>query len=233
MSYSESVNKILGLIASDPEIKAQLNNWKKNKGTIGIENAQEFSKTLGTATAKHLEPYAEGLEPEEIKEIYKHVSDVVITYAEDAMYNVTNKSGIKYVPDVKQEVEADIEDMLDNLATRLQDKDAWEDVKFLVEENAARSIARKASTSHLKYGARKQQRAGLKIQITRDEGGGCCAYCASLAGTYHSIEDLPSDFWLVHRNCSCVFHYNVGRTKETIRFETDERGNIRKITESQ
>ena len=233
MTYSESVVEVLKQIAQDESVKQGIEFWNKNKSSAKYEDVENFSKKIGSATAKYLEPIAQNLDPQEIKQIYKHVSNIVIKYANDASEDITHSAGLRYVPSVEIDVKKDINDMLDNLVTRLADWDEWEDVKFLVQENAARSITRKASTSHLKYTSRKQQQAGMSVLISRDEGGGCCEWCASIAGTYTSYDDLPSDFWQVHRNCTCVFHYKVGKTQDRISFITDDKGNISKRTEEE
>lgn len=233
MSYSESVVNVLSQISKEKDVVNGIKYWKSHKTNSTVEDVEKFSKVLGTATSKYLKPIAETLEPQEIKDIYSHVSDVVIKYANDSVESLTANAGLRFVPDVRIDVKKDINDMLDNLVMRLIDRDSWEDVKFLVEENVARSITRKTATSHLRYTGKKQQDAGMKVLISRDEGGGCCEWCATMAGTYTSFDDLPSDFWRVHRNCSCVFHYKVGRTQEKISFDTDTKGNMWKITEDE
>lgn len=230
MTYSELVNNILGQISKEPEVIKEITFWKKNKDRLGYETAEAFSKVLGTATAKHLKPLAEQMQPEEIKQVYQHVSDLMIKYCEDATANITGRAGLKFIPSVKVDVQSDINDMLDNLVTRMYDTDSWEDVKFLANENSARSITRKTTTSHMKYTARSQQGAGIKVLISRTGGAECCDYCAGLTGTFTSLSDLPDNFWSVHRNCTCSFHYNVGKTNNIVTFSTDEKGRITKET---
>lgn len=231
MSYSVSITKILDEVGKDPQVKKAMDEWNNRRTSVTYEQAQQFSKILGSATAKVLEPVAENMTAAGIKSLYTRVTNVLERYCDDVVKNMNNKAKVKYMADVTNNVKEEVDNMLEHLATRIREAEDFETVRFLTEENAARSITRKTVTSHMQYTSRSQQRAGLNIKIVRDEGSGCCDYCAGLTGTYTSFDDLPSDFWSVHRGCTCVFHYNVGKTSESIRFETNDDGSLSKITE--
>jgi len=241
MNYLELKNKILKDISKDPEVIKGLSFWQKNKKSLTYENAQAFSKTLGNATAKALQVHTPELSGEElaafaegaVKPVYRHTQDIMVSYCNDVVRSLNSSAGIKYAPNVTEEVSADVSGMLDNLVKRFQEAAEFDEVRFLTEGNAAKSITRKSTSSHMKYTSRAQQSVGLHVLISRDEGTGCCDYCSGLTGTFESYDDLPSDFWSVHRNCTCVFHYKVGKTSSKIRFDTDEKGNISKIEEAE
>ena len=71
----------------------------------------------------------------------------------------------------------------------------------------------------------------MNIRISRSDGSGCCDWCARVVGTYDSFDKLPDNFWGIHRGCSCVIDYRVGKTKSKIHFDTDENGKLSKVTE--
>lgn len=229
MIYSESVTRILNEISKNKSVYVAIKNLNANKNSVTYVDAQSLSKIIGTATAEALKPYAEELSAKEISIIYSKVSDVVMTYCETATQNLNSKAKIKYKQDITNDVKSEVESMLDHLRTRINEAETFDTVRFLTEENAARSITRKVTTSHMQYTSRSHQRAGLSTKIVRDEGSGCCDYCSGLAGTYTSFDDLPDNFWSVHRGCTCVFHYSVGRTQESIRFDTDKEGKMSKV----
>lgn len=232
MTYSESVNQILEKVSKEPEVVDAIKYWDMNQTALGYGNAESFSKVVGSAVAKHLQTSDEQLNPEEIAQVYRQISDLVIKYCDDVAKSISEKANIGFVPAVKANVEKDVGDMLKNLVDKMHSADDFEDVKFLTNENSARSITRKSTTSHMKYTARGQQRAGVKVLISRTGGSKCCDFCASLTGTFTRLEDLPENFWSVHRNCTCSFHYNVGKTNETISFASKEDGSISKETVS-
>lgn len=80
----------------------------------------------------------------------------------------------------------------------------------------------------MRENAQFQEETGMKNVISRTDGGGCCDWCASVCGTFYSIGDLPDGFWRIHRNCSCVIDYKVGKTREKIRYITNDDGSINK-----
>lgn len=238
MSYSELVNKVLIEITQNPSVASELSRWRTEKSSLTFENAQNFSQILGSATSKALQAYT----PENLGEdlgdyardlvapIYSHVAEVTTNYCNDVTSNIMEKRAIRYNPNVKIDVNKDISEMLSNLVDRFDGADTYAEISFLTEENAARSVTRKATTSHMKYTSQKQESAGLKISIERYSVGGCCAWCDSMCGKYSSYAELPDDFWRVHRNCTCLFNYNVGRTSEKIRYTTDDNGRMSKVT---
>ena len=76
-----------------------------------------------------------------------------------------------------------------------------------------------------------QEDVGLQTLIVRTDGGGCCDWCASVCGEFHSRAELPEDFWRIHRNCSCVIDYRVGKTNQKIKYKTNKDGSLDKIVE--
>ena len=70
-------------------------------------------------------------------------------------------------------------------------------------------------TDALKENAEFQYGAGLSPVIRRTANGGCCDWCAKLAGTYPyaDVRDIGNDVYRRHRSCRCCIVYDPGEGK--------------------
>ncbi len=62
----------------------------------------------------------------------------------------------------------------------------------------------------VKENAKLHDKAGLDTYLVRDAGGGCCPWCAAIAGRY-KYADAPDDVFRRHDNCTCTTTYECGR----------------------
>lgn len=60
-----------------------------------------------------------------------------------------------------------------------------------------------------------RSRAGLKCYITRTAVGGCCPWCAEVAGRYEYGEE-PQDIYRRHDNCDCTVTFEDGRQRQDV-----------------
>ena len=58
--------------------------------------------------------------------------------------------------------------------------------------------------------------AGLECFIIRSDHGGCCKWCAALAGKYRYPEEVPKDVYRRHDNCTCTVTYISGRKAQDV-----------------
>ena len=58
--------------------------------------------------------------------------------------------------------------------------------------------------------------AGLDCYIIRNDHGGCCEWCAKLAGKYHYPDDVPKDVYRRHDNCGCTVTYLNGKKAQNV-----------------
>ncbi len=77
--------------------------------------------------------------------------------------------------------------------------------------------------------------AGLECFIIRSDHGGCCKWCAALAGKYRYPEEVPKDVYRRHDNCTCTVTYTNGRKAQDVWSKTsrelpaEERERMREI----
>ncbi len=68
---------------------------------------------------------------------------------------------------------------------------------------------------NVKANAAWREKAGLDCYLTRDAGGGCCPWCATLEGRF-SYADAPDDIFRRHDNCTCTVTYECGKMRQDV-----------------
>lgn len=79
-------------------------------------------------------------------------------------------------------------------------------------ENITRSFYDDYVETNVKY----RSEAGLECFIIRSDHGGCCKWCAALAGKYRYPEEVPKDVYRRHDNCTCTVTYTNGRKAQDV-----------------
>lgn len=235
MDYSILKQQILddiktNSIARDSS-KALSDMIKNDQATY--KTAADYSKILGSVVSNSINNnIPDGIPDDELGAfadeclvpVYKKSQDTMLNACKNVQQIYNKQAGVGIKP---AEVKRD-ESRTQNISKRFNEAEKFDDVSFLTNENVARSITRGAVNDSIRENSRMQSDAGLKIRISRTDGSGCCQWCAGLVGDYDSFEKLPADFWKIHRNCSCVIDYNVGKTNARIGYKTDKNGDITK-----
>lgn len=233
MDYSILMQNIQNDIKSDKQLNDITNQLiiKLRKNTATYNDVTEYSKHLGNVTSKYLMKY--GIPEEEIgiyaeeivAPIYRSMQKTSITASKKVQQLLNDTNGIGIAP---ANVATD-ESRISHIVTRFKETSNIEDVSFLVGENVAENIARGAVTDSLKANAKQLDDVGFETYVTRS-GSGCCKWCDSMTGTY-PINDVPSDFWRVHKDCTCSFDYKCKGKNSRITFTTSDSGKLTKNTE--
>lgn len=199
--------------------------------TANYQTLTDYSKVLGDVAGGCISRnIAQGIVDEELEAfaveclapVYRQCQNTMLNYSKKVQIIYNEKAGIQLNPvDVPRD-----ESRIAHIIERFNGDESFETLKFLTESDVVRSITRGVVTDTIRENARFQEDAGLKVTISRS-GSGCCDWCASMVGTYDSIHDLPDDFWLVHRGCTCEINY----FGDKIRYKTGNDGRISKITE--
>lgn len=216
-------------------IKAARNlNYKIKNGTAKYSDAVKFSKEIGKATGNALEFHSDEIDDSTLEEYATTVlaptyramqkSTLQVTKQIQKIYNANAKFGFNPV-----DVDPD-EDRLNNIVQRFKDASTFKDVSFLLGSDVAQNISRSAVTETLRKNTEFMHSAGVETYVTRS-GSGCCAWCDAMTGTY-ALDDIPNDFWRVHKDCTCEFDYKTKNAHTRIMFSTSDDGKISKSVQN-
>lgn len=236
--YLTLQQQITSDIKQDPKAiyNGKMLKQKIQNKTATYEDAASYSKVLGDCASKSIRSnIGEEIADAELGQFAEECLTPVYRQCQNTMLGIC--SNIQSVYNENADINLNPvnvrrdESRLEHIVDRFNEAESYKSVEFLTNANVARSITRGAVTDSLEQNARFHEEVGNSILISRSDGSGCCDWCASVCGTFTSFEALPDGFWGIHRGCSCVIDYKVGKTKSRISFKTDESGKISKETE--
>lgn len=236
MDYSTLKQQIVDDIKEDSSASSKALKKMVDDKTATYQTAAEYSKMLGDSISKSIEKnIADGVPEEDLGKFASEVLAPIYRQGQNTMLNACKSIQQNYNEDAEinlkpAEVKRD-ESRIQHMVERFEEAEKFEDVEFLTNANTTRSITRGAVQDSIRTNSKTHSDAGLKIRISRSDGSGCCDWCSSVVGTFESFDALPDGFWGIHRGCNCVIDYRVGNTRDRIRFDTDENGNLSKVTE--
>lgn len=187
---------------------------KVRDGTATYKEANDFAIEAGNILAT---AYTNNLSSDVLPNgkmyynIAKRILDPTMKYNYDLIADVTDqvqqslneaaKIGIKPVtPELNQ-------GRIDGIVNRVVKTEHFDDAAWILREpivNFSQSIV----DDSIKRNAEFHAGAGMKPVIARKLAGGCCEWCARLAGTYTYPDDVPHDVYRRHQRCRCTVDYN-------------------------
>lgn len=230
--YSTLRKQLLNELLHDKGVLQSVSSMQKKikSGNATFSDVSKLAKSLAKTVSQKLGSNVPtedivGYAEEIVAPLYTKAQKTVLTAGKEVQKGYLKKANLKINP---AEVKPDAS-RIKHIVGRYREAESIDSVSFLLGEDVAENILKAAVTDTIKVNARQLSNMGFKTYITRIDTG-CCDWCASKVGTY-TIEDLPEDFWQVHKNCSCSFEYHSKDTHDRISFATDESGKITKVTE--
>ncbi len=101
-------------------------------------------------------------------------------------------------------------DRIDGIINRISGE-AFENVKWLLDE-PIKNFSQSVVDDFIKVNSEFHGKSGLTPKIIRKLSGGCCDWCAGLAGKY-TYPDVPPDVYRRHQRCRCTVEYDPGSGK--------------------
>lgn len=97
-------------------------------------------------------------------------------------------------------------DRIEGIVNKVSEAELYDDVAWVLGEpviNFSQSIV----DDSIRENAEFHGKSGLMPQIIRKIAGGCCEWCAEVAGTY-DYPDVPKDVYRRHERCRCTVEYD-------------------------
>lgn len=192
-------------------------------GTAKMEEVALLSKQLGRRASQAIGAYVNaGVLPD--GKMYYNIADTILTGVLKDNYDIINsaaaecqkaldkQAGIHISP---QQAEFPTE-RVQAVANAASVHDIAEEVMIRRMTAPAQNITESFYNDYVQTNVKFRSDAGLDCYIIRNDHGGCCEWCAKLAGKYHYPEDVPKDVYRRHDNCGCTVTYLNGRKAQDV-----------------
>lgn len=192
-------------------------------GTAKMEEVALLSKQLGLRASQAIGTYVNaGALPD--GKMYYNIADTILTGILKDNYDIINsavaacqkaldnQAGINIRP---QQAEFPTE-RVQAVVNAASVPDIAEEVMIRRMTAPAQNITESFYNDYVQTNVKFRSDAGLDCYIIRNDHGGCCEWCAKLAGKYHYPEDVPKDVYRRHDNCGCTVTYLNGRKAQNV-----------------
>lgn len=188
-------------------IKRALEVGKADYATVNeyaVKLGKTYSSVINDEALKHI--LENGfLDPDFVEAIGAAMQDMmedVAYYSRETQALLNSQANIGIAV---QDPGIDI-DRINGIKKRLLEE-PFEDIDWITKSpfaNAAQAAVDDVQRANVK----KHYQMGLSPMITRTlDNGHACKWCKGLAGTYKYPNELPSDIYRRHENCTCVVTY--------------------------
>ena len=197
---------------------------KKIEGsTAKMEEVALLSKQLGLRASQAIGTYVNaGALPD--GKMYYNIADTILTGVLKDNYDIINsavaacqkaldnQAGIHIRP---QQAEFPTE-RIQAVANAASIPDIAEEVMIRRMTSPTQNITESFYNDYVEANVKFRSDTGLDCYIIRNDHGGCCEWCAKLAGKYHYPEDVPKDVYRRHDNCGCTVTYLNGKKAQNV-----------------
>lgn len=171
-----------------------------------LAKAYKANVTPETVPGKITREVAEAIIPDPMKQNFDLVSEVA-TQTQEAI----NQAAGVHIKAIQPERNTD---RIEGLIKKVSSYETTEQALWVLDEpivNATQSI----SDDFVKANADFQYKAGLSPKIVREDAGGCCPWCAEVAGVYDydEVSNRGNDVFRRHERCRCTVTYELGRKR--------------------
>ena len=205
------------------ELNERLNNDRRltaimdkiSKGIATFKDSAEYSQIvadhMGDVISKNIGKITVPLGKEMVcKELLKENIERVDTVFGKVQVSVDEKMGIHLNPVTPPYPT----ERVNAIAHSLEDPNA-DDEKVARRGKSSGNVVAARHDENVKANAAWREKAGLDCYLVRDAGGGCCAWCAAIAGRY-KYADAPDDVFRRHDHCTCTTTYECGRMRQDV-----------------
>ena len=205
------------------ELNERLNNDKRL-----TEILDKISK--GTATFKDSARYSQIVADHMGDVISKNIGKITVPLGKEMVCKKLLKDNIERVDTVFGKVQVSVDEKMgihlnpvtppyptervNAIAHSLEDPNA-DDEKVARRGRSSGNVVAARHDENVKANAAWREKAGFDCYLVRDAGGGCCPWCAAIAGRYKYAE-APDDVFRRHDHCTCTTTYECGRMRQDV-----------------
>ncbi len=190
-------------------------------GTAKMEEVALLSKQLGFRVSQAIGAHINVAALPDGK-MYYNIADTILTGVLKDNYDVINSAAAECQKALDREAGLNITpqqaafptERVQAVVNAASAPDIAEKVMIRRMTAPAQNITESFYNDYVQKNVKFRSDAGLDCYIIRNDHGGCCKWCAKLAGKYHYPEDVPKDVYRRHDNCGCTVTYLNGRNAQ-------------------
>ena len=207
-------------LEKDKTIKHLKKLFEEGKGTY--KEANEFAIRVGEILA---DAYRMNVSEAELPNgrMWYNIADRVLTPTLQKNYQLIAEACEQAQKNINQEIRvglrvikpAENKSRIQNLVQKISDYEAFSEAEWMLQEpviNIAQSVVDDAIKANMEF----QGSSGIQATIHRTVVGGCCEWCAKIAGKY-TYPKMPKEVFQRHEYCRCMIEYTPSRTGRTER----------------
>lgn len=192
-------------------------------GTAKMEEVALLSKQLGFRVSQAIGAHINVAALPDGK-MYYNIADTILTGVLKDNYDVINSAAAECQKALDREAGLNITpqqaafptERVQAVVNAASAPDIAEKVMIRRMTAPAQNITESFYNDYVQKNVKFRSDAGLDCYIIRNDHGGCCKWCAKLAGKYHYPEDVPKDVYRRHDNCGCTVTYLNGRKAQDV-----------------
>lgn len=192
-------------------------------GTAKMEEVAMLSKQLGFRASQAIGAHVNVAALPDGK-MYYNIADTILTGVLKDNYDVINSAAAECQKALDSQTGINITpqqaafptERVQAVVNAASVPDIAEEVMIRRMTAPAQNITESFYNDYVQTNVKFRSDAGLDCYIIRNDHGGCCEWCAKLAGKYHYPEDVPKDVYRRHDNCGCTVAYLNGRKAQNV-----------------
>jgi hypothetical protein len=192
-------------------------------GTAKMEEVALLSKQLGFRVSQAIGAHVNVAALPDGK-MYYNIADTILTGVLKDNYDVINSAAAECQKALDSQTGINITpqqaafptERVQAVVNAASVPDIAEEVMIRRMTAPAQNITESFYNDYVQTNVKFRSDAGLDCYIIRNDHGGCCEWCAKLAGKYHYPEDVPKDVYRRHDNCGCTVTYLNGRKAQNV-----------------
>ena len=187
-------------------------------GTAQMEEISLLSQSIGFRASQAISEYVNVAALPDGK-MYYNIADTILSGVLKDNYEIINSAAAECQRALDRKMGINIEpqrapypaERVQAVAGAASAPDISEEKMVRRMTSTTENITRSFYDDYVETNVKYRSEAGLECFIIRSDHGGCCKWCAALAGKYHYPEEVPKDVYRRHDNCTCTVTYTNGR----------------------
>lgn len=188
--------------------------WKLSEGTATHKDSAEFAARAGELLAETLRRNISvtdlpdgrmyyNIAQRVLEPLFSHNYELAADVAAQVQQLMNAAAGLG-IKAIKPKLDTE---RVENIINKVSSAENFEDVAWMLDEPVV-NFTQTAVDDTIRENVEFQAQSGLSPKVTRTVVGGCCEWCANLAGVYDY--PVPREIYRRHNYCRCLVLYDPG-----------------------